>query len=179
MGPGIAYTHRFLGLHAIRSNRTLVPPGQRFLLFSYIEIIYHIPLERLAVVELSSYYASARTSLLRAMVRKLMPRIVLLLICVLMHSKCMRDGHVSRSISASVALLDEALSNNACPLPKESIDLEFPVGFPQNLTLGRFRDQTGFPFITQDFWAEIVDNRRTFFLRPKDHGFPSTDHGSK
>ena len=80
MGPGIAYTHRFLGLHAIRSNLTLVPPGQRFLLFSYIEIIYHIPLERLAVVELSSYYASARTSLLRAMVRKLMPRIVLLLI---------------------------------------------------------------------------------------------------
>jgi hypothetical protein len=87
----------------------------------------------------------------------------------------MRDDHVSRLTSAPVALPDEALPNNACPLPEESINLEFPVGFPQNLTLGRFRDQTGFPFITQDFWAEIVDNRRTFFLRPKDRGFPSMD----
>ena len=72
-------------------------------------------------------------------------------------------------------LLDDSSNNVFCPCSQEDIDLKFPIGFPQNLTYGKFRDQTGFPLLTQDFWADIVDNRRTFFLRPNDDGFPSID----
>jgi len=64
---------------------------------------------------------------------------------------------------------------NSCPVPDESVDANFPTGFPQNLTFGRFKDEKGRPFITQDFWADIVDNRRTFFLRPLDPGYPSME----
>mmetsp|Transcript_11863 Transcript_11863/g.19778 ORF Transcript_11863/g.19778 Transcript_11863/m.19778 type:complete len:269 (-) Transcript_11863:340-1146(-) len=106
------------------------------------------------------------------MMRKL-NNFCILLSLIYVHFKYKRDVHVSKSVH--VVLLDEPLASNSCPLSQESIDLEFPIGFPQNLTFGRFRDQTGFPFITQDFWADIVDNRRTFFLRPKDNGFPSMD----
>lgn len=69
--------------------------------------------------------------------------------------------------NTSVVLPNEPLTNTLCPSlnEKSSVDVEFPGGFPQNLTFGKFRDQTGFPFITQDFWADMVDNRRTFFLR--------------
>lgn len=59
--------------------------------------------------------------------------------------------------------------------------LDFPVGFPQNLTFGRFRKdgmsdlERGRPYITQDFWADAVDNKRTFFMRPSEEGMPSID----
>jgi glycoprotein-N-acetylgalactosamine 3-beta-galactosyltransferase len=62
-----------------------------------------------------------------------------------------------------------------CPLPNKTVDESFPIGMPQNLTFGRFRDQTGAPFITQDFWTDLVDNRRTFFVRPHDAGFPTME----
>ena len=86
--------------------------------------------------------------------------------------------HVGYSLfqkNLSVALLGNPSDNISCPWPQKDADLEFPIGFPQNLTFGKFRDQTGFPLLTQDFWADIVDNRRSFFLRPNDDGFPSTD----
>lgn len=44
---------------------------------------------------------------------------------------------------------------------------------PQKLTIGKFYNETGAPFITQDFWYNIVDNKRTFFLRPSEQGYPS------
>jgi len=72
-------------------------------------------------------------------------------------------------------LQQEAITNVTCPLPDESFDANFPTGFPQNLTFGRFRNEKGRPFITQDFWVDIVDNKRTFFLRPIDLGFPSME----
>jgi len=62
-----------------------------------------------------------------------------------------------------------------CPEPEESVDASFSIGMPQNLTFGKFRDQTGAPFITQDFWTDLVDNRRTFFLRPHEPGFPGME----
>jgi hypothetical protein len=60
-----------------------------------------------------------------------------------------------------------------CPAPNKSVDATFPKGMPQNLTVGRFRKETGAPFITQDCWMDLVDNRRTFFMRPTEKGFPS------
>jgi hypothetical protein len=57
-------------------------------------------------------------------------------------------------------------------VPDESVDATFPIGMPQNLTVGDFSNETGAPFITQDFWMNLVDNRRTFFVRPFEHGFP-------
>jgi hypothetical protein len=59
-----------------------------------------------------------------------------------------------------------------CPVPNESVDATFPIGMPQNLSLGKFWNQTGAPFITTDIWFDLVDNRRTFFLRPRERGFP-------
>jgi hypothetical protein len=60
-----------------------------------------------------------------------------------------------------------------CPAPNKTVDATFPKGMPQNLTVGRFRDETGAPFITQDIWMDLVDNRRTFFVRPTEKGLPS------
>eukprot|EP00586_Coscinodiscus_wailesii_P015146 CAMPEP_0172507940 /NCGR_PEP_ID=MMETSP1066-20121228/207955_1 /TAXON_ID=671091 /ORGANISM="Coscinodiscus wailesii, Strain CCMP2513" /LENGTH=402 /DNA_ID=CAMNT_0013285703 /DNA_START=182 /DNA_END=1386 /DNA_ORIENTATION=+ len=60
-----------------------------------------------------------------------------------------------------------------CPLPDKSVDASFSHVMPQNLTFGMFRNPTGAPFITSDFWADIVDNRRTFFVRPTEAGFPT------
>jgi len=61
-----------------------------------------------------------------------------------------------------------------CPPPDPTVDQLF-AGFPQNLTFGDYRSEKGEPFITQDFWADIVDNRRTFLLRPSDNGKPSAE----
>lgn len=97
--------------------------------------------------------------------------LVALILCIEFHY--LRHSCVFNS--SSDLHFDQIKTGTSCPLPREEIDLEFPAGFPQNLSFGRFRDQTGFPFLTQDFWADIVDNRRTFFLRPNENGFPSTD----
>lgn len=65
--------------------------------------------------------------------------------------------------------------------PSEPEGLDFPIGFPQNLTFGRFRKdamtdlERGRPYITQDFWADAVDNKRTFFMRSTEPGMPSID----
>lgn len=60
-----------------------------------------------------------------------------------------------------------------CPPLNKTADAAFPVGFPQRLKFGRFAHLKGEPFITQDFWADAADNRRVFFLRHKEPGFPS------
>jgi len=52
-------------------------------------------------------------------------------------------------------------------------DIEQKYVLPQQLTFGPFREEKGQPFITQDFWADIVDNERTFFMRPGEAGEPS------
>ncbi len=42
---------------------------------------------------------------------------------------------------------------------------------PQNLTFGAFSDESAFPFISFDIWADVVDNERTFFVREYEDGF--------
>lgn len=66
-------------------------------------------------------------------------------------------------------------SNDICPPADKAVDASFPPGFPQKLIFGRYHKSKakGRPFITQDCWADLVDNKRTFFLRPTEHGFPS------
>jgi hypothetical protein len=64
-----------------------------------------------------------------------------------------------------------------CPQPNKTVDATFPVGMPQNIS-NRWKpnkNQTGFPFITMDAWVGLVDNRRTFFLRPLEGGFPTME----
>jgi len=76
----------------------------------------------------------------------------------------------------------QSLSGDALICPAEPKDLDFPVGFPQNLTFGRFRKdgmsdlERGRPYITQDCWVDAVDNKRTFFLRTIEAGMPSSNH---
>lgn len=74
--------------------------------------------------------------------------------------------------SQHVVNLFTAVKEDMLICPSEPKDLDFPVGFPQNLTFGRFRKEgmsnleRGRPYITQDCWVDAVDNKRTFFLRP-------------
>lgn len=42
---------------------------------------------------------------------------------------------------------------------------------PQNLTFGAFSYESAFPFISSDIWADLVDNKRTFFVREWEDGF--------
>ena len=83
--------------------------------------------------------------------------------------------------SQEVVNLFTAVKEDVLICPSEPKDLDFPVGFPQNLTFGRFRKEgmsdleRGRPYITQDCWVDAVDNKRTFFLRPVEGGMPSTD----
>lgn len=91
------------------------------------------------------------------------------------------DGHIDKQ--GELQRNDEELQNDkheyrvenvstTCPPPPNADDRS---DIPQVLTFGRFPNEKGDPFITQDFWADIVDNRRTFFLRPKDAGYPSIE----
>lgn len=43
---------------------------------------------------------------------------------------------------------------------------------PQVLTYGNFSRQSSQPFLGQDVWAEIVDNRQSFFVRPYEPNYP-------
>ena len=47
------------------------------------------------------------------------------------------------------------------------------VELPQQLKFGDYKRESASPFIGPDIWVELVDNRRTFFLRPDEKGFPS------
>jgi len=102
-------------------------------------------------------------------------------ILLLAFIRCLAVTHVQISNNASKGKIPQAQADttisesDACPSPNSSVDARFPAGFPQNLTFGRFRDQSGAPYITQDCWADLVDNRRTFFLRPHEDGFPSIE----
>jgi hypothetical protein len=40
------------------------------------------------------------------------------------------------------------------------------VDRPQRLRLGRFASESAHPFLSMDIWDELVDNNRTFFVRP-------------
>jgi hypothetical protein len=87
----------------------------------------------------------------------------------------------AKRLFLGIGLGDESVKSNTdghiryCPVLDESVDATFPIGMPQNLTVGEFRNHTGAPFITQDVWMDLVDNRRTFFLRPWEEGFPAMD----
>jgi hypothetical protein len=86
-------------------------------------------------------------------------------------SSTAKDPKTKHDNSNNVSIRDAQF--HYCPAPDERVDATFPIGMPQKLTaVGRFRAQTGAPFITQDFWLDLVDNRRTFFLRPLEKGFP-------
>lgn len=43
---------------------------------------------------------------------------------------------------------------------------------PQKLIFGQFIDETSYPFLSCDIWANLVDNQRTFLLREWEEGFP-------
>lgn len=43
--------------------------------------------------------------------------------------------------------------------------------FPQQLIFGPF-NESAYPFISCDIWADLVDNKRTFLLRDWEEGFP-------
>jgi hypothetical protein len=58
-----------------------------------------------------------------------------------------------------------------CPPPPDDGN----ISAPQKHSIGQFHHEKGDPFITQDFWADLVDNRRTFFLRPTERGYPSVE----
>ena len=42
---------------------------------------------------------------------------------------------------------------------------------PQNVTFGAFSDESAYPFLSSDIWADVVDNERTFFVREYEDGF--------
>ena len=44
---------------------------------------------------------------------------------------------------------------------------------PQRLKAGEFRSDSAYPYIGKDIWAELVDNKRSFFLRRYEDGFPN------
>ena len=44
---------------------------------------------------------------------------------------------------------------------------------PQQLSMGSFTSDSSSPYLGKDIWAELVDNRRTFFLRQYEPGFPN------
>lgn len=60
-----------------------------------------------------------------------------------------------------------------CVPINQTFDATFPTGFPQKLRIGKYYNESGGSFITQDFWYDIVDNKRTFFLRPVEQDYPS------
>ena len=55
-------------------------------------------------------------------------------------------------------------SSYPCPPVDPAVEENF-TDYPQQYRFGDYRNETGFPFLTQDFWFNAVDNRRTFFLR--------------
>ena len=60
-----------------------------------------------------------------------------------------------------------------CPTYKEGSALSPHSNLPQNLTLGSFTSDSSSPYLGKDIWAELVDNKRTFFLRQYEPGFPN------
>jgi hypothetical protein len=60
-----------------------------------------------------------------------------------------------------------------CPEYKEQDSSLYPPGFPQVLRAGNYTSESSHPFLSKDIWAELVDNKRTFFLRPYEDGFPN------
>jgi len=80
-------------------------------------------------------------------------------------------------VSVAATQSSESVENPSelCPEPDASVEAAFPSGFPQNLTYGKHRSTSAQPFLSCDVWEELVDNRRTFFLRPVDAGFPSVE----
>jgi hypothetical protein len=61
-----------------------------------------------------------------------------------------------------------------CPDPKEQESSSlYPPGFPQVLRAGNYTSESSHPYLSKDIWAELVDNKRTFFLRPYEDGFPN------
>jgi hypothetical protein len=61
-----------------------------------------------------------------------------------------------------------------CPDSKEEDSSSlYPPGFPQVLRAGDYTSESAHPYLSKDIWAELVDNKRTFFLRPYEDGFPN------
>jgi hypothetical protein len=69
------------------------------------------------------------------------------------------------------------MSQNICPEydPKQEKEDSalYPPGFPQVLRAGNYTSHSAQPYLSKDIWAELVDNKRTFFLRPYEDGFPN------
>ncbi|KAL7544972.1 hypothetical protein ACHAWF_008341 [Thalassiosira exigua] len=95
-----------------------------------------------------------------------------------------QEDHRKTNLNASAAapfLLPRTEEDNVttrdsspCQADDPVIEEKYP-GFPQTLSFGAFREEKGQPFITQDFWADTVDNKRTFFLCPGEVGEPSLE----
>lgn len=61
-----------------------------------------------------------------------------------------------------------------CQSADPTVEQKF-LGYPQEIQFGRFRHETGKPFITQDCWADIVDNKRTFYIRTHEANSPTPE----
>jgi len=83
-------------------------------------------------------------------------------------SSRIKERRVESSLSSSLSG-----EGHPCPPPDPAVDQRF-LGYPQNHTLGKYTSEHGRPFLTQDFWFNIVDNRRTFFIR-SGSGAPSPE----
>ena len=63
-----------------------------------------------------------------------------------------------------------------CPRSEIESDDSFSTDVPQKLERGRYHDHSARPFLGPDVWYEIADNKRVFFIRPIDDGFPPIDN---
>lgn len=109
-------------------------------------------------------------------------------------SNLTNDAVTSRAVIISQEINEETVANETdttqevtTPTPtaipthspsKANTDLELcaptnPSDVPQRLKAGEFRSETAYPYVSKDIWAELVDNKRTFFLRRYEDGFPN------
>ena len=81
---------------------------------------------------------------------------------------------VTEPTTSPTVYKEEEETIETCPEPKENDASLYPPGFPQVLRAGNFTSESAHPYLSKDIWAELVDNKRTFFLRPYEDGFPNT-----
>ena len=68
---------------------------------------------------------------------------------------------------------ETSMSEQICPESNDDDSSMYPRGFPQVLRAGNYTSESSHPYLSKDIWAELVDNKRTFFLRPYEDGFPN------
>jgi hypothetical protein len=88
-------------------------------------------------------------------------------------ARALRQGGASPGLSSLSVLPASPPAWLAAPSINERIH-SFAQGgeeLPQKLIFGPFANESAYPFISSDIWADLVDNRRTFFVRDREPGF--------